>query len=101
MNWYKKSQNLNDFQSTFVEEILKANMNGSPQTVREQFESKGIQNYCEILEKLCTASGQLVPPFYMSIWTSLCGSVYNENEQEQQPVVQNNETELNANLPPQ
>lgn len=92
MSWYKKSQNLYNFQIAVAEEILKRHLDGPVEDVATDFVSQGIQNPCGILEMLCTAPGRIVPPFYMTVWSALCGGV--QQEQPHQAIQEPYENDL-------
>lgn len=78
MSWLKKSQNMDNFQAAIVEGILNRHTNGSPEDVREELSASGVSNPCPALELLCN-SGKVVPPFYMTVFSYLCGSTQSPN----------------------
>lgn len=78
MNWFKKSQFDN---ISIVKNILDKNINGSIEQAVAEIQSS-VQNPCQTLYSIC--NGNLVNPFYMNVWSFLCGDNANENQNQVQ-----------------
>jgi len=77
MKWFKKANN------DIVVQILEKYKNG--EFLSEAIaELQKITNVCDFLSQIC--NGQLVPPFYMTVWSTMCGTSQpqpSENNEEQ------------------
>lgn len=79
MGWFKKSQ-LNEV--TLIKNILDKYVNGPPEYAIEEIQLS-VEDPCPILSIICNEEN-MVPPFYMNVFSLLCGAVANEKEKQVQ-----------------
>ena len=86
MSWFTKAQSNRTVQ--MVKAILDSSANGSIEEIRQKIQTS-VGNPCMALAQLC--DGQMVNPFYMNVWSSLCHQDQ-EEQQMNEEVVPNSES---------